>query len=68
MKREQLEQLREELLRERPGIARRSASGRRVNMGIGGQHERCLYRGALGYDNHPADVGTELYERGKTSR
>ncbi|AQS55534.1 TraR/DksA C4-type zinc finger protein [Novibacillus thermophilus] len=62
MKREQLEQLREELLRERQELEARLQESEHGGLAVSMNDAI----GELsGYDNHPADVGTELYERGK---
>lgn len=62
MKRKQLERLREELLRERQDLQTRLHESEHDGLAVSMNDSI----GELsGYDNHPADVGTELYERGK---
>lgn len=62
MNEQQLNQLKQQLLEEKQDITERLKG----NENYGMEHAMNASIGELsGYDNHPADLGTELFERGK---
>ncbi|QKG84748.1 yteA family sporulation protein [Kroppenstedtia pulmonis] len=62
MKEEQRNQLRQQLEEERDRLSRKQTRNKNDGMEVGMNDSI----GELsGYDNHPADIGTELFERGK---
>lgn len=58
----QMEQLRQELMHERQDIQNRLDDNEHYGLGLNMNEAVGEFSG---YDNHPADLGTEIYERGK---